>query len=63
MELLAILKAIAEAGALVGAIRGQIEEAKDVLTSNDKAEIDAALKTLQAQNDGLHAEVQDKLRG
>lgn len=63
MEVLAILKAISEGAVLIGSIRDQIDAAKDVLTSDDEAQIKAALAELQAKNDDLHSVVQAKLRG
>lgn len=63
MEYLAILKAISEGVALVDSIRGQIEAARDTMTSENAAEVKEALAGLQAKVDDLHPVVQSKLRG
>jgi hypothetical protein len=40
-----------------------VAQARDVLDSNDQAELDAALAEIQRANDELHVDVQRRLRG
>lgn len=61
MDLATILKLIQTVTDLTLVVNGQVEKAKDVLTSDNADQVNAALKDLRAQNDLLHSRLQTKL--
>ena len=62
MDAQTILKTVLAITAQTEAIAAQFEAAKDVMTSEDAGEIQAALGRLQAANDTLHERVTNKLK-
>lgn len=62
MDPATILKTVMAITAQAEAVAAQFEATKDVMTSENAAEIQAALQRLQAANDTLHERVTNKLK-
>jgi hypothetical protein len=62
MDFATIIKTIGAITAQAEAVAAQFEAAKDVLTSDQVAEVQGHLDRLQAANDALHERVTNKLR-